>query len=182
MYSKFLFPKGTFLFEGKTIDGYDIKGEIDTQNISVTTEIIADILWMQTGDFQILDGIIKVNCHLIGVYFPHTIDFEYEDLSISFVKPLFSIEDAKRANKAIGAILEGNQVIITGEKMNLTKVESILKNISWLLEPICSGEVYFGHYVCNDTLIFPEKIQTLKEPCLVFILMFWKVQNYGKNY
>ncbi|MBK8371045.1 MAG: hypothetical protein IPL20_06645 [Saprospiraceae bacterium] len=163
MYSPFFTHQGPFLFEGKTNEGIEIKGEIDTQNISSATEIIAHILWMQTGDFQIPDNIIKVTSQLTGVYFPHTIGFEYEDLSILFEKPIFSIQDAKRANKAIGAILEGNQVIITGEKMNLTKVESILKNICWLLRPICSGEVYFGHYVCNDTfLIFPEKDSNFK--------------------
>jgi len=179
--SPFFTNQRTFLFKGKTNYGSVIKGEIDTQNINFTSKIIAEILWMQTGDFQNIDNINKVACHLTGVYFPHTIDFMYEDLCITFEKPIFSILDAKRANKATGSVLDGNQVIITGDKMDLTKVESTLKNICWLLRPICSSEVFFGHYVCNDSfLIFPQKDSNFKGTMFGFYTFvlestgFWK--------
>jgi hypothetical protein len=158
------------IFKGLTSNEISIAGEVDFNNCNFDITInnnnnntnnivIADLVYLCIGDEDNLKALKEVKCRLVGLYYPFNISWNFEKYLIELNKSEWSINDAKRTKKATGAILGGNEIIIKGDDLNKIQVEELLIDICFLLRPICSSEIFFNHYICNDNLIvFPKSI------------------------
>ncbi|MBP6234842.1 MAG: hypothetical protein KA270_00825 [Saprospiraceae bacterium] len=157
---------GGIIFKGLTSDGIAIAGEVDSNNFNFDINInsrnniiIADLVYLNIGEEASLDALKEVKCRLVGLYYSFNISWNFEKYLIELNKSEWSIDDAKRTKKATVAILEGNEIIIKGDDLSKMQVEQLLIDICFLLRPICSSEIFFNHYICNDNLIvFPKSI------------------------
>jgi hypothetical protein len=147
-------------FSGNLEDGTICKGLIGGFYNTHDTIAIAACYELTIGEFRPVHTIETV---LLGVYFPHSFSFKYNEYEISISASLTDKEIAKRTKRIAGTILEGNRVTVAGENLEIDEVNDFLRDMCLLLRPITSSEVYFGYMKCNNQyIVYYEKRMTGK--------------------
>lgn len=135
-------------FSGKLEDGHPCAGQIANDFQSINNDVMAFCGSLTIGE---INSIQKVSTKLSGVYFPFTIDFEYERIKIQVKASKHSKSTARRTQILTGAILEGNEVVLKGDNIVMDTANDLLRKLCILIRPLTCSQVFYRALTINDT-------------------------------
>ncbi len=133
-------------FEGTLENGSSVKGTFGDHKLT-NHVLIVECKELFIGE---VNEISSIETKLIGAYFEYDFSFEYENFLIELFKSDIPFDIAVRTHKINHTVLPGSRIKLSGSYITFDEANKLFRDLSYVLRPITSSEVYYRAITLND--------------------------------